>query len=61
MEPQVVELTQEQLNAVLSSISALEAVSRDCQTAVVIIVAVSVFFLAFELAAFWFWSRVFRE
>lgn len=61
MEAQVVELTQEQLDAVLFAFSALETISRDCQTAILIMIAVSAFFIAFELAAFHFWKRVFRE
>lgn len=61
MEAQVAELSQEQLDAILSALSALEAAFRDCQTAVLIMIAVSAFFIAFELAAFHFWKRVFRE
>lgn len=57
MESQVVELTAEQMDALLAAFASLEVYGRVCAVCTV----VCGFFVAFEIAAIVFWLTIFRE
>lgn len=61
MEAQIVELTAEQLDALTSALASAQNAIEAYGMAIAVCAVVCGFFLAFEIAAFVLWNRIFRE
>lgn len=59
--PQVVELTAEQFDAIIAALASLQSSVENYVMVCAVVGVVLGAFLAFEIAAFVFWGRVFRE
>lgn len=59
--PQMVQLTDEQLQAFIAQMSDLQTSLETFGLALVIVTVIAAFFIGFEMAGFHFWKRIFRE